>query len=179
MFGSVVESDCDDLDGVVFTDCSLRPKEWWISPAYHLTERVALVGEVSGRFINLKTSVTPTEPPLPLPLDLPPVAVDGSTSTYAFGGGVRVTGRRDRRVTPFVQAIVSYARIDGSASVLFFREHFAYSGLLIEPRGGVDLRVGERIAVRILAGYGAERAEGELTHVVRVGVGMVFGLGSW
>ena len=133
MFGSVVESDCDDLDGVVFTDCSLRPREWWISPAYHLTERVALVGEVSGRFINLKTSVTPTEPPLPLPLDLPPVAVDGSTSTYAFGGGVRVTGRRDRRVTPFVQAIVSYARIDGSASVLFFREHFAYSGLLIEP----------------------------------------------
>lgn len=95
MFGAVVESDCDDLDGVMLADCSPRPKEWWISPAYHLTERVALVGEVSGRFINLKTSVTPTDPPLPLPPDLPPIALDLSTSTYAFGGGVRVRGRRD------------------------------------------------------------------------------------
>ena len=178
MFGAAVGLDCDDLDGAMLADCGPRSKDWWISPAYHLTERVALVGEVSGRFFNLKTSVTPTDPPLPLLPDLPPVAVDVSTSTYAFGGGVRVTGRRDRRATPFFQTIVSYARIDGSSSVLFFREHFAYSGLLIEPSGGVDLHVGERIAVRILAGYGAERAEGELTHVVRVGVGMVFGLGS-
>lgn len=81
-------------------------------------------------------------------------------------------------MTPFVQSIVSYARIDGNVSTLFFREPFAFSGLLIEPSGGVDLHVGERIAVRILAGYGAERVEGELTHAVRVGAGVVFGLGS-
>ena len=96
-----------------------------------------LVGEVSGRLLNLKTSVTSAG--LPLPRDLPPVAVDASMSTYAFGGGVRVVGRRRRRVAPFVQAIVSYARINGSVSALFFRESFAYSDLLIEPSGGVDL----------------------------------------
>ena len=178
MFGAVVGLPCDELDGAMLTDCTPRSREWWISPAYHITERVALVGEVSGRFFNLKTSVTPTDSSLlPLSPELPPVAVDVSTSTYAFGGGVRVAGRRGRRVTPFVQAIVSYARIDGSASFLFFREPFAYPGLLIEPSGGVDLRVGERVAVRILAGYGAEWAEGELTHAVRVGAGVVFGLG--
>lgn len=178
MFGAVVGLDCSSPGGgAMLTDCSPRPKEWWISPAYHVTEQVALVGEISGRFFNLKTSVMPTDQPL-LPPDLPSIALDVSSSTYAFGGGVRVVGRRNRRVNPFIQAIVSYARIDGSASVAFFREPFTYSGLLIEPSGGVDLHVGKRIAVRILAGYSAERSEGALAHAVRVGTGVVFGFGS-
>ena len=165
-FLSVPETgpDCD-LDGVMLTNCSLRSREWWISPAWHVTDRVALVAEVSGRFMDLETGfMFPEQPP-----DFPPIAADVSTSTYAFGGGVRVTG--------FVQALAGFGRTSGNVSALFVRESLTDSGFLIEPSAGVDIHVAQRIAVRILAGYGAAFAEAT-EHAVRVGAGVVFGLGS-
>lgn len=176
MFEQTVGRDCD-LDGVMLADCLPLSTAWWISPAYHITERVALVGEVSRRSFDLKTSATLADQPL-LPLDLPSLAVDVATSTYAFGGGLRVTGTRAGRVTPFVQTVFSYARINGSTAVLFLRESFASSGLLIEPSAGADIHLGERIAIRILGGYGAGFSEGEVNHAVRVGAGVVFGFAN-
>ena len=178
-FPSVPEigPDCD-LDGAMLTNCSLRSREWWISPAWHVTDRVALVGEVSGRFVDLETAVTiPDLSPGFFP-DLPPIAADISTSTYAFSGGVRVSGPRGRRVTPFVQALAGFGRRTGTFEVLFVRDSVTSSGFLIEPSAGVDIHVARRIAVRVLAGYGAAFAEGTTEHAVRVGAGVVFGLGS-
>lgn len=165
--------DCD-LDGAMLTNCSLRSREWWISPAWHVTDRVALVAEVSGRFMDLETGVTIPE----LPPDFPPIAADISTNTYAFSGGVRMTGPRGRRMTPFVQALAGFGRRTGTFEALFVRDSLTDSGFLIEPSAGVDIHVARRIAVRILAGYGAAFAEGTTEHAVRVGAGVVFGLGS-
>ena len=52
MFGVTVGMDCD-LDGVVLADCSPHSKEWWISPAYHITERVALAARGGSPDIHM------------------------------------------------------------------------------------------------------------------------------
>ena len=173
MFSQTVAVDCDLGDGVILEGCSPRSKAWWISPAYHVTDRVALVGEISGRFLELKSTATGDDF-FPFPGGL---AVDATYDLYAFGGGIRVNWRGER-FTPFTQALVSYGRANATISAAFLRESAVFTGILLEPSAGVDIHVAERIAVRVVGGYGAGWSEGELNQEIRIGAGVVFGFGS-
>ena len=173
MFSQTVGLDCDLGDGVILEGCSPRSTAWWISPAYHVTDRVALVGEVSGRFLELKTTAA-VDDFFPIPGGL---AVDVTQNLYAFGGGIRVNWRGER-FTPFTQALVSYGRANVTISAALLRESAAFTGILLEPSAGVDIHVAERVDVRLVGGYGAGWSEGELNQEIRIGAGVVFGFGS-
>ena len=116
MFSQTVGLDCDLGDGVILEGCSPRSTAWWISPAYHVTDRVALVGEVSGRFLELKTTAA-VDDFFPIPGGL---AVDVTQGLYAFGGGIRVNWRGERFI-PFTQALVSYGRANVTISAALLR----------------------------------------------------------
>ncbi|MYH61807.1 MAG: hypothetical protein F4148_08590 [Caldilineaceae bacterium SB0675_bin_29] len=148
--------------------CSFGTTGWWVSPAYYVADRVAVVGEVAGSYGNVDDLV---------PAFIP-VALDTSVGTHSFGGGIRVTGSRVRRVVPFVQGIVSYDRNNASVSALGLRESMSFSGIGFDASVGVDIGITSRSAVRVVGGYGIGRSEGESTHELGVGAGVVFGLGG-
>lgn len=148
--------------------CSFGTTGWWVSPAYYVTDRIAVVGEVAGAYGNVDDLVPPVIP----------VALDTSVRTHSFGGGIRVTGSRVQRVVPFVQGIVSYDRNNASVAALGLRESMSFSGVGFDASAGVDIGINSRAAVRLVGGYGIGRSEGESTHELGVGAGVVFGLGG-
>ena len=154
--------------GCELNKCSFGTTGWWVSPAYHVTRRVAVVGEVAGNYGNVNDLVPPVIP----------VAFDTSVRTHSFGGGVRVTGSRVQRVIPFVQGIISYDRNNASVAAFGLRESMSFSGFGVDASAGVDIGITSRAAVRVVGGYGIGRSEGESTHELGVGGGLVFGLGS-
>lgn len=154
--------------GCELNKCSFGTTGWWVSPAYYVTDRIAVVGEVAGSYGNVDDLVPPVIP----------VAFDTSVRTHSFGGGIRVTGSRVQRVIPFLQGIISYDRNNASVAALGFRESMSFSGFGVDASAGVDIGITSRVAVRVVGGYGIGRSEGESTHELGVGAGLVFGLGG-
>ena len=148
--------------------CSFGTTGWWVSPAYYVTERIAVVGEAAGSYGNVDDLAPP----------IFPVAFDTSVKTHSFGGGIRVTGSRVQRVIPFVQGIISYDRNNASVAALGLRQSMSFSGVGFDASGGVDIGITSRAAIRVVGGYGIGRSEGESTHELGVGAGLVFGMGG-
>lgn len=147
-----------------FGDCSPGSAGWVVTPAYYLTDRIAVVGQVAGSYSTLE----------PIADELP-LAIDVSFSQYSFGGGIRVTGSRARRLRPFAQAIVSSNRLNVDVSVLGLGESDSAYGVAIEPGGGVDVSIAKRLAIRLQGGYGIGFSEGESSRLGWVvGAGVVF-----
>lgn len=159
---TLVVSPADEECG--FGDCSPVAAGWVVSPAYYLTDRIAVVGQVARSYSTLELIVSD------LPLDL-----DSSVSQYSFGGGIRVAASRARRLKPFAQAVVSSHRINVEVSALGMRESGSASGVSIEPGAGVDIGIAKRIAIRLQGGYGIGFSEGESSRLGWVvGAGAVF-----
>lgn len=151
-------------------DCARVSTGWAISPAYYLTERIAVVGKAAGSYASFD-------------LTIPDVGdLDASSSSYSFGGGMRATSSRASGMTAaFVQTIVAFNHIDAAASALGIRAANSYSSVSLEPSVGVDIGMAERIALRLQGGYGF-RLSGEAGSLLEpsslgpeFGAGLVFG----
>lgn len=131
-------------------------KGWVVSAAGHLWRGLSLVGEVGGNYRTLSFGET-----------------DFDLSMHAYLGGIRIR-REHRAVTPFAQVLAGMARAavsspDGGES------DYAFA---LQPGGGVDIRITDRLAVRVQGDYRFISEERAQFRELRVAAGLAFGLGG-
>lgn len=129
---------------------------WVVSGAGNVTGWLRLVGEVGGSY---KTLDLLGEPP--------------KLRVYTYMGGPRLTARVPSGVAPFAQVLFGAAR--ASSSVLGVGDSvtdFAY-----QPGGGVDVRLGPMVGVRLEGDYRIIRSEGRNGKEPRVIAAAVVGFG--
>lgn len=147
-----------------FDDCGGLGKSLAGEGAFNITENVAAVVGLGYGFASLSTSYSG-------------IAIDASANSVSVGGGVRAFGPPGQ-ARAFAEVLAGYLRGTAQATVLGLRESVSVSGLSISPGAGVDIAVGERVAVRLSGGVAFGFIEGETTNAFGVGVGLVFGVGN-
>lgn len=117
----------------------------------NVTKYIGLKGELSGHYNS---------------------TVGTSFSIYNFLGGLQVKNNsRSARLKPFAHALVGGARY--KASTLGFGS-FSETGFAMALGGGLDVRAGKHIDVRVIqADYNPARISGGTDHNFRLGVGIV------
>ncbi|HLG54283.1 MAG TPA: hypothetical protein VI485_03065 [Vicinamibacterales bacterium] len=136
------------------------PAGWFASAAFNLTDMIAVVGEVSGSYATIQ---------------LFGAAVDANVHT--FMGGARFFRRMDR-LTAFAQVLAGVARADGGVDFLGVQISDSVTDFAIQPGGGVDVRLTERLAARFGADYRRIFSEDSDGNEFRFLAGMVLGFGS-
>ena len=131
---------------------------------FNITESLAAVVGIGVGFESLSTSVRG-------------IAVDARGNSVTFGGGVRAY-RSPGPTRAFAELLVGYGVGTVKVTVRGFRETVSYKGLAISPGAGVDIAMGERVAVRLSGGVSLSVSEGEASGSVHAGVGLVFGVGG-
>ena len=93
-------------------------------------------------------------------------------------GGARFSLLRGGRTTPFVHALVGLLREKAGISILdvTIGENENRFGMLLG--GGVDVKAGERFAVRLLGDYERSSKEGDVQGGFRVSVGAALRFGA-
>jgi hypothetical protein len=92
-----------------------------------------------------------------------------SIQRYAFLGGVKLHGG-EGQVRPFFQALVGYERQGGEVGLA--------SGIAVQPGGGVDLTVNDRITLRAQGDYRWIREDGLNYSQYRISGGFVYFFGK-
>ena len=131
---------------------------WAASFAARLTGGLELVGDLSGHYGSVDIGLTNAD-------------VDVHTVLFGprFGGGRRAGAR------PFVHTLVGLTRVGAGVDLFGARISESTSGLALAVGGGVDLRAGESLAVRMIqADYVNIRLFGEHSNNVRLSAGLVF-----
>jgi hypothetical protein len=131
---------------------------WAAAFAARLTGGLELVGDLSGHYGSVDVGLTKAD-------------VDAHTVLFGprFGGGRRAGAR------PFVQALAGLTRVGAGVDLFGARISESTSGLAVAVGGGVDLRAGESLAVRMIqADYVNIRLFGEHSNNVRLSAGLVF-----
>ena len=136
------------------------PLGWFASAGVNLSERFAVVGEVSGSYATIDLFGT-----------------DVDANVHTFMGGARFVRRMDR-VTPFAQFLVGLARAGGGVDFLGVQISDAVTDFAIQPGGGVDVRVTERLSARVGADYRRIFSEDADGNELRFTGGIVLGFGS-
>jgi hypothetical protein len=127
------------------------PAGWLVSFAQPIGgSPVSIVGEAAG---NYKTEF------------------DETLRLHTFQGGVRVAARTNPNVTPFAQFLAGVMNINCGCGES--KNYFA-----IEPGGGVDFRVSDRVAFRVGASFPMAFNEGETGNSFRFQTGVVLPLGG-
>lgn len=99
------------------------------------------------------------------------------TQTYMFGPQFSV--RRNRRVTPFARALFGAARVRTEATELGQTFAFADTSFALAVGGGLDVRVNDRVAVRVIqAEYVRTGFFGETQNKGRISAGVVIRFGK-
>ena len=121
------------------------PRGWFVSGAAVVSSRpkgrVSIVGELGeSRFDE--------------PLQGGILSAGFSGSQLAYLGGVRF-GRGAGAIRPFVQALAGGARLSAvfETEDLDFRLVLSDTVFVVQPGGGVDLAISDRVAVRLMADY--------------------------
>lgn len=167
LFGFPASEDCSDA-GVTFDDCPGPSYGWEVEPAYFVTDRLAVVGRVSGLYSSLNTQARMT--------GFAPVAVDLDSNLHEFLGGVRFTGpRANRRVTPYAQMLVGTGRVAAEISAVGLSESDSATGLSLSPEGGLYLHASERFGIRIGGRYDVRRIQGSTGHGFTLVTNLIFG----
>ncbi len=104
------------------------PAGWVASVAGHVTDHLAIVGEIGG---NYKSVITPGG------------YID--VSEHSFLGGGRYVFGRDAQLRPFAQTLVGMSRASFSRSEV----GISYNAFTVQPGAGIDFKVSPRVAVRL------------------------------
>jgi hypothetical protein len=92
-----------------------------------------------------------------------------SIQRYAFLGGMKVHGG-EGQVRPFFQALVGYERQGGEVGLA--------TGIAVQPGGGVDLTVNDKLTLRAQGDYRFIREDGNNYNQYRISGGVVWYLGK-
>lgn len=127
------------------------PKGWFVSGGGYLTDRVSIVGEVTGSHKGFTV------------VDL---------NLYTYVGGVRLSYQTGE-VKPFVQFQAGAARFTTSLEVVGLPNDESRTDFVIQPGGGVDIPLTDRVAARVMVDYRHIFFEREAGKEVRVAAGLV------
>ncbi|MBI3048230.1 MAG: outer membrane beta-barrel protein [Acidobacteria bacterium] len=146
-----------DQDGVPFENV---PAGWFASSAVEISDWLAIAGEVSGHYKKEEA-----------------FGFESDLDTYTFLGGVRYY-RRLARLTPFGQFLVGGAWSKGEVRALRFMERG--TDFAIQPGGGVDVRLTNRLSARAAAHWLRimPADDREDTDAFRLDAGIVIRFGS-
>ena len=148
---------------------------WYADVAGNLGSVFSVVFQVSGNYKTFEETesfggVTGT--------------LTASLTVHEFMGGVRVSARKSRRVTPFGQLLVggvtASAEVEGRVTlggetIFETSERESSTNFGLQAGGGVTIWLGEKIGVRGAADYVTVFAEEEGVNAFRVAGGVVFG----
>lgn len=137
------------------------PRGLFISGAVNLSDRFAIVGEVSSS----RTSFPDTL-----------FAEGASASIYGYMGGVRYFSHMGS-VTPFAQMLFGVLRAEEMIEFLGFPISESQTAGAMQPGAGVDVQLNDSFAIRFAGDYRrifTEDGAGELRFIV----GAVVGFGS-
>lgn len=144
------------------------PLGWFASGAYNITDWLAAVGEVSGSYKNYDFTFDSD-------------TFSTNTRLHSYLGGARYS-RRMGGMTPFGQVLVGVTRETGG--VTLFRQSIGtpQTKLTLQPGGGVDVPLTDRLSARLAADYRRIFAERENTdqkddNQFRFAAGVVVGFG--
>jgi len=150
-------------------------KGWYADVAGNLGSVFSLVFQVSGNYKTFEEAasfagVTGT--------------LTANLKVHEFLGGVRVSARKSRAVTPFAQLLVggvaasaeAEGRVTMGGETVFERsERESSTNFGMQVGGGATFWLGEKIGVRGAADYVTVFAEESGVNAFRVAVGVVFG----
>ena len=103
----------------------------------------------------------------------------GGGSVTRLEGGVRIYGQPNN-IRPFGQFMAGLARY-GVGGFDFFGESFegfSANGFALSPGGGVDIEVGERIAIRVLGEWQMNSIGGGTANAIGALFGLAFDFGD-
>lgn len=133
------------------------PAGWFVSGAVNLNDWLAIDGEISGSYTTLETPIG-----------------DARLSVHTFMGGPRFF-RRLSGLTPFVQVLFGAARATAEASVLGVAMSESATEFAVQPGGGIDVHLTDRISARLEGDWRRIVTGDEAGNEVRVAAGMVYG----
>ncbi len=88
-------------------------------------------------------------------------------------GGLTIKARNNKSVQPFIRGLAGVARERAAVNQLNF--DVSDVGFAFAAGGGIDLKVDKNLAIRLIqADYMQTRFNGEPTHNLRIGAGIVF-----
>ena len=167
LVGSPTDEDCSER-GVFVDDCSAPSYGWEVEPAYFVTDRLAVVGRVSGVYSSLVTRARN--------LAAYPIDISVDANVHQFMGGARFTGpRENRRVTPYVQMLAGIGRVTSVIMAFGLSATDRATGLALSPEGGFYLNATERFGVRLGGRYDVHRIEGATEHRFTLVTSLIFG----
>lgn len=145
------------------------PLGWFASGARRLFDWLDVVGEIAGTYKQREVTFEGD-------------TFSTNTRQHSYLGGVRHT-RQMGGVIPFGQLLVGVTRETGGVSV--FRQSIAtpQTKLTLQPGGGIDVPLTDRLSARLAADYRrifAERQNTDQEHdnQLRIAAGVVVGFGS-
>lgn len=132
------------------------PMGWAFAVSSNMGSMFAVVGEVGGNYKSVSV-----------------LATDVNLRVHSFMGGVRFMNQSDT-VVPFAQVLVGGAHMSVSA----LGEGDGATRFAIQPGGGVDVRVSDKLRMRTQGDFRIINVEDESINEFRFSVGLVFGFGN-
>ena len=159
------------MDVVLDADQTI-PLGWYADVAGDIGGPFSIVGEVAGAYKSFETRITE----LGVPID-----VDADVDIHSFLGGIRVSAFQNPRVVPFGQVLFGAARgsitVTGSATVggrqFNVSESESSTDLAIDFGGGVNLGVGDDLAIRLQGSFTRVGGSDDGGNAFRFGAGIV------
>lgn len=136
------------------------PLGWFASAGVNLTDMFTVVGEVSGSYATIDLFGT-----------------DVDADVHTFMGGARYVRRLDR-ISPFAQFLVGVARAGGGVDFLGVQISDSVTDFAIQPGGGVDVGLTDRLAARVGVDYRRIFSEDADGNELRFTGGVVLRFGS-
>ena len=173
--GKEIGENCSE-GGVSIEPCSPWMWGWNGSFGIYATDRVSLIGAVSGMYRSLDAELRIQGPS---PLSIP---FSATSAALTFAGGVRVHRDRSMSVRPFVHLLFGYSKTDGTVEGFDGTDAvmtaLSVSGPTLIPGGGVDIGVTDRVAVRLQGDLPTVIVEGSAISSLSVSAGLVFSIGN-
>ena len=143
------------------TDLSV-PAGWFASGGGAVNDWLDIVGAVSGHH---KTQTDQ--------------GVDVNTNLYTFVGGPKFVSHKNPKLTPYVQMLFGGARVSASvkvpgSSTAVFSDHS--NGFDFQPGGGVDIKTGNAVGIRLGINEDFIRSQGETSTEFQFIAGVVIRL---
>jgi outer membrane immunogenic protein len=135
---------------------------WDGSVAGNVNRWFGLVADFSGQYTHIESPDS-----------------DERIRTHSFLFGPRFSLRRNKHLTPFVHALLGATHTDSRARELGFDFHFTDTSFAAALGGGLDIRVGNHVAIRAFQlDYLHTNLFGGTQNKGRIAFGIVFRLGK-
>lgn len=132
---------------------------WYVDIAGNWSDTLAIVGQVSGSYGSIDDFV------------------EVDINAHSFLGGVRFSGRSNPDLVPFVHALVGIIRVSAGTSVVGVNVSESDSSGALQLGGGVTIKTGAKLGVRLGADYVRAFEEGG-ANGFRFGAGIMVPLGG-